>query len=573
MVANSASLILVVYNLVLSHPVQLFYNTVNAIATPFRMIYSWIVRMTPGYNALVGLSLPTRCALLTLLFLLILWAAAFARWWFEERVLGIPWWAWAAGAVLFIAVISVIVYYLVKFWMIKEESRYPDIDRLWREGIQACQARGITLLEVPLFIVLGARDHRRAAQLIKASQLNFDIVVPTREEGDIVWFANQDAIFLFVNGCSCISRVSSAPTGPMPSEHLSPKTGGPALTGTIDAGAMGDKLGAAPTAPAPQVMQTLQDSALFPKVSNVPKPTAVGVGATMQLPEGQGLADLIPQAGSAPAPAVVPQLSSQDIFDREQRLKYVCKLIRNARQSLCPINGLLTLIPFELVESASTQIQTAAQKDLAVLREQLMVRCPNTVLITEMDKEDGFQELVNRVGEARAREFRFGKGCEIWSAPEGDRLRAVGIHATGAFEDWTYMLFQEESALKRRYNSRLFSLLCRIRGKFSANLQDILARGFGFDPHTEPQLAHEQFLFGGCYFSATGADPSRQAFVKSVFMKAMQQEGELEWAPAARRLDQQMQLLANLFALAGAAATISIVAMLVIVYLRNSSTN
>lgn len=545
-----------------------FYYLIDSIASPIVRFYNWLMRLTPGYNALVGLSFPMRCSLLTLLFLLILWAAAFIRKWKGLRVPEYPWWVWTSVAVLFIAVIPVIVYYLVKFWMIKEESRFPEIDRIWQEGIQTCATHGITLMEVPLFLVLGARDHRRASQLINASQLNFDIAVPTREEGDIVWFANSEAIFLFLNGCSSLSRLSSAPTGPAVTDRPSPRGQSDIPTGTIDVNMLGANA-AAPTAPPPQVMQTLQDSALFPRASSpVRAALPMGVGATMQLPEGQGLADILPQLGSEPTSAAAPQMSSQDVFEREQKLKYVCQLIRKARHTLCPINGLLTLIPFELVESACAQIQTAAQKDLGILREQLMVRCPNTLLITEMDKEDGFQELVIRVGEERAREFRFGKGCEIWSPPDGDRLRAVAIHATGAFEDWTYMLFQEASALKRRSNSRLFSLLCRIRGKFSSNLQDILARGFGFDPHTDPHLAHEQFLFGGCYFAATGADPSRQAFVKSVFKKSMQQEGELEWAPAARKIDRQMQLLANLFALAGTAAMISIVAMLVIDYLN-----
>jgi hypothetical protein len=223
----------------------------------------------------------------------------------------------------------------------------------------------------------------------------------------------------------------------------------------------------------------------------------------------------------------------------------------------------MTILPFELIEIAGPQIQVAAQKDLAVLREELLVRCSNTILITQLDKDDGFQELVKRVGEERSREFRFGKGSELWNAPEAARLDATAAHAVGAFEDWIYMLFQEENALKHRYNSRLFMLLCRIRGRFADNLRAVLSRGFGFDPLTEPYLAHEQFLFGGCYFAATGADPSRQAFVKSVFLKGLQQEGELEWAPEARRRDRQLQFAANLFALLGMVSLLAIAGMLI----------
>lgn len=225
---------------------------------------------------------------------------------------------------------------------------------------------------------------------------------------------------------------------------------------------------------------------------------------------------------------------------------------------------MITTIPFDLVESASSQIQTAAQKDLGILRQELLVRCSNTVLITQMEQDDGFQELIKRVGEDRSRDFRFGKGCELWNAPEQARLEAIAAHAVGAFEDWIYMLFQEDSALKHRYNSRLFMLLCRIRGRFGENLKAVLARGFGFDPLTEANLAYEQFLFGGCYFAATGAEQGRQAFVKSVFLKGIQQEGELEWAPEARRRDRQFQFVANLFALLGMLSFFAIIGMLVL---------
>jgi hypothetical protein len=51
--------------------------------------------------------------------------------------------------------------------------------------------------------------------------------------------------------------------------------------------------------------------------------------------------------------------------------------------------------------------------------------------------------------------------------------------------------------------------------------------------------------------------------VKSVFQKLLQQEGELEWAPAARRRDEQLLFVANLFALVGALSFFAIVGILI----------
>ncbi len=45
----------------------------------------------------------------------------------------------------------------------------------------------------------------------------------------------------------------------------------------------------------------------------------------------------------------------------------------------------------------------------------------------------------------------------------------------------------------------------------------------------------EALLFGGLYFAATGGEDDRQAFVKSVFYKVMEQEDELSWTDAAIR--------------------------------------
>jgi len=298
-----------------------------------------------------------------------------------------------------------------------------------------------------------------------------------------------------------------------------------------------------------------------PRMDDEPNP----LGGTMLLDESQDLNEIWKIVSTS------KQLASQEIVDCEDRMRHICKLIKKARLPLCPINGIISTLRFELVESSSTHLQIAIQKDLAVLREEFQVRCPNTVLITGMEAEQGFIEMIKRLPPQQPTENRFGKGSELWVAPEAARLDAIAVHATATFEDWIYMLFQDANALKKKNNAHLFMMLCRVRGGFSDSLRSVLARGFGFDPKIEPQLAYEQFLFGGCYFAATGSAPNQQAFAKSVFGKAMQQEGELEWAPEARKTDSHFQFLANLAALMGTIALIAIVGMLVDKFLLRKS--
>lgn len=552
-------------------------NLINAITMPLRILSSWLMRVIPGFRKIPAVSAPALIALTTLLFLLIvvttfLFIYRSGDWGNKSH------WDWVIAYLLALA-IPIFVYWLVRVWMVKEESRYPELERVWEAGVEQCHSQGISLTNVPIFLVLGARDHGRAAQIMQAAQIPFSVTVPA-ENADLSWFANSEAVFLHVTGCSALSALSSAPAAPMASPQSPAPFANPdyASGSTIDASMLARGPGApAGGSPFPAGSPYPAGKTINEEFGSSPSSasgTAASFGpvdnagpqayqGTILLPADGNLSEILGPGNQRDATATsAPQLSSTELFEREQKLRYLCGLIRKARQNLCPINGLISILPFHLVESACSQLQTAAQKDLAILRNELLVRCSNTVLVTELEKEEGFTELIKRVGEQRTREHRFGKGCALWNAPESRRLDAVAMHAVGAFEDWIYMLFQEENALKQRYNSRLFMLLCRIRGTFAQNLRAVLARGFGFDPQTESHLAHEQFLFGGCYFGAAGAEPGRQAFVKSVFMKGIQQEGELEWAPEARRRDAQLQWVANLFALLGTVAFVGILVML-----------
>ena len=525
-------------------------SLIDAITTPLRQLFSWFIKCLPGIRAISGLSLPTKWALLSFLFLLMIWAAALVKHIFAPDgtrdtryyvFLPIP----------FVIVIPFFVYYFVKFLLMEEVSRYPEIDRIWREGLEESKGKGISISNTPLFLVLGTYHQRDVKSLTSSMGLSFAVDILGSGIPQITFHACEQAIFVFLNGCNCISRLTVASNSSTNTNSATPDSDmlPTDVGGTIDA----SHLNAAPFQA--RVEETR------PRVDDEPSP----LGGTMLLDESQDLNEIWKAVSTS------KQLVSQEIVDCEDRMRHVCKLIKKARLPLCPINGIISTLRFELVESSSTHLQIAIQKDLAVLREEFQVRCPNTVLITGMEAEQGFIEMIKRLPPQQPTENRFGKGSELWVAPEAARLDAIAVHATATFEDWIYMLFQDANALKKKNNAHLFMMLCRVRGGFSDSLRSVLARGFGFDPKIEPQLAYEQFLFGGCYFAATGSAPNQQAFAKSVFGKAMQQEGELEWAPEARKRDSHFQFLANLAALMGTIALIAIVGMLVDKFLLRKS--
>jgi hypothetical protein len=188
-------------------------------------------------------------------------------------------------------------------------------------------------------------------------------------------------------------------------------------------------------------------------------------------------------------------------------------------------------------------VQRAAKRDLATLLRGLMVRCPVTALVVGMEEHNGFQELVRRVGHDRAAGQRFGKGFNLSNPPLPERLEALAAHACGAFEDWVYTLFREKGSLAKPGNTRLYSLLCKIRRDVQTRLGNLLAVGFGHE--TDDDSGEDGLFFGGCYFAATGESEDRQAFVKGVFDKLPDQQEELQWTDRGLGEDQKYQILSN----------------------------
>ena len=245
----------------------------------------------------------------------------------------------------------------------------------------------------------------------------------------------------------------------------------------------------------------------------------------------QAAGDVIPGTGEA--------------VEQQARLGYVCELLRRLRRPLCPVNGLLALLPYDLIlrgPREAIELERCVKRDMDALREGLMLRCPVTGLVVGMEEDAGFRELVRRVGRERGLGQRFGKGFSLWNPPIRERLTAVCLHACGAFEDWIYALFAERGSLSKPGNTKLFALLCNMRRNVQSRLAKIVANGFGFDPEVEPD--HEPLLFGGLYFAATGETEDRQAFVKSVFEKLPEQQEEIEWMEAAQIEDSKYRTLA-----------------------------
>jgi hypothetical protein len=272
-----------------------------------------------------------------------------------------------------------------------------------------------------------------------------------------------------------------------------------------------------------------------------------------------------------PGPAAMPpaasppvKLKSADAEEATAQLAYLCRLILKVRQPFCPLNGVLTVVAFPLFgrsDADAVELQTAIREDLDCVHSTIRLRCPVVALIGGMQKDEGFLELMRRVGRDAAKQQRFGRGFNPLNFPLPEQLEAVAKNACGAFEDWTYALFREKGGYDKIGNPKLYELLCKIRSQVAQRFSNVLANGFGRDMDPAQPLP---LMFGGCYFAATGDKDDQQAFVKSVFDKMLEQQDLVEWTQPALRENNWYQNLANFCYCISGLLLLVIIAMLVI---------
>ena len=234
---------------------------------------------------------------------------------------------------------------------------------------------------------------------------------------------------------------------------------------------------------------------------------------------------------------------------QDQRLEYVCRLVRRAGQPYCPINGILTLLPYGMIyrsEPDSSEIHRAVSKNLGTIRQRAQGALPGdrrrgrAGRKTRIPRVNAPRQAARRAcgsesgTRSRSQIRRYPNGSKPWQSMPAGRSKTVSTACSA-----------RRNALQKPGNSRLFALLCTIRRRILQNrLGKILKQGYAsdFDPHAPPG----GLLFGGCYFAATGAGEDRRAFIKAVVDKLLEQQEELEWTPEMLREDARCQLFAQL---------------------------
>jgi hypothetical protein len=115
---------------------------------------------------------------------------------------------WIAAVVAIILATPTATYYLVRFWLEGDVSRYPDIDRAWEAGIQALTDEGLDVTDLPLYVVFGISSEIESTEFFGASRINTVVSGVPKGKSPLHWYASHDAIYLVCTGLGRLGRLS-----------------------------------------------------------------------------------------------------------------------------------------------------------------------------------------------------------------------------------------------------------------------------------------------------------------------------------------------------------------------------
>lgn len=241
-----------------------------------------------------------------------------------------------------------------------------------------------------------------------------------------------------------------------------------------------------------------------------------------------------------------------DASDELPRLRYLCRLLQRTRRPRCGVNGIVTLVPFDIAAVGPMQLSALSQSargDLETIQQALGIRIPVTALLVGLEQDRGFIELARRL-QPELLERRLGGRFDLRNCPTPIELNRHSDQLCDAFESWVYRLFARDEALaEHRGNRKLYELISRIRYELKPRLRIFLGQAFGCEARDEtfPSEDKNSFFFSGCYFAATAATTGRPAFVKGVLQdKLIDEQSQVEWTAKALRKQRLTSLFANL---------------------------
>ena len=425
----------------------------------------------------------------------------------------------------------------IELFLARDLSEFEDIDSAWEAGLESLAREGFDVQWLPVFLVNGATPEQQKS-LFESARLQWKVNCggDDARSSALSFHACDEALFICLNDVGAMSRQLKKPA-------LARGGGGAAAVSPSGAVAQATLR---PGQIQAAVEQTRRPDQLQAAIGKTLAPGAVAAavgGATVSVPQARFGGTLLPgeiaAAGAAAAPpaarpAMLDKLSQDELQLNRRRLEYLCQRLVTERGSYCPLNGLLQVIPLRWSQSAAHEpLFAAAGHDLQTLHDGLHLQFPVVCLHAGLEDMTGLPQFIERGKELDAR-FRDSRaGSRFPAGLPIDEKSSGWVIEKGLqwFRDWVYAEFAKNLASPQ--NRQLYQFLCALsirRDRLARELRTIAG---------ELRLQLPVRLTG-CYFTATGAEPTRQAFVHGVMQRLMSEQNDVAWMPEWRSRDRRL---------------------------------
>lgn len=428
---------------------------------------------------------------------------------------------------LLIYALSWVIYWI---WLLlgpeAEVDEFPDITSAWMDGIGRLASKGIKTADLPLFLILGSN---RAGEefLFKSGQVPIDVFGPVTGDPPVRVWASRDAIYVTSPGASTLGTYADL----LQRNPLELSVQSDAAKKTVGLG---------------------DDDSLDATVQEINALRALARTRELAPEEKARMRELATTAQNKPQ-RVKPTLTADMVKLSSDRLRYLCKLISRDRRPYCPVNGLLFLIAWEMIENDDT-VKAAAlalRTDMLSTRSGLQLCARAITLLCDLEEARGFEQF--RAG-FNAEQIAARIGQRFPLVPDQAEAEQVGLFDAGA--NWLgeillpgriYQALQLDIADPRTLTARnLFQFYRQVYERMP-RLGRLLRTGMP-QPGHGPDGLDGPPLFAGCYLAGTGRDPVHQAFSAGVFERLadIQEQGIVAWTPGAISDDKSLKRSANI---------------------------
>ncbi len=522
----------------------IFNNTFNFILAPLRNFFGFLRRAIPGLKWLAGLRPEVLAAVLTFVFLLLIWI--FTRFGGGDAAAERPtqWIGWGVTLAV-ICAIPIVLYFFLKILFQPPRSPYPDIDESWNVGLKELEKNGLELKDLPIYLVLGMRDTTQIKTLMEASGREFDIAGVTGSGQTLIWYASQDQAYVFLANVGNFTEFAAK------SQKLRVRQGVQEQEFTSTA--------------------NISDFYNVPNqaILDEPEDDEASIMTTVRAADAMPSAD---RSSSSPSKPVVQEIIQEPaphresvrakISEQRKRLNHLGALVRRSRNPVSPINGILVNANVSILESYPEELARQLRSDLGGISSELGVVCAVTIFVSGFEKDPGFINFSERLMQENGPDFvksKFGKSFRTWSPPTPEQLEHIAQAAVEEFDHFIHLIFTKRDALSGEHvqgNRDLALFMCRVYSTILPGLKVLLGTGCSLPSNVNGEFPR----FAGCYFG--GHDQGRNFFLQKVFDRVDENQGELEWTQSSLQTEETWKLLANLSYLVGLSSLIAFVFLL-----------